>query len=192
MKKIILVFSLLLVFTMYTSDEVGALSCVGPYPPEEAIHKADIALITKVTDIKEGTKRTVQADVLHELKGFKGEHVTFYEDSSWGDKTMIVGRTYLLFLEKNGNRYDMPLCSSTKNITGTDIEALVVSLSEEVAKEETKEETKPVPTLTTEEPNDEPEKDTEKKSDWLLWLGVLTCMITATIVGIILVQTKKK
>ena len=54
MKKIMVLFSFFLLFNLFHFENAKALSCATPPRSEAAVHKYDIVIIAKVTNIQEG------------------------------------------------------------------------------------------------------------------------------------------
>ena len=128
----VLIFMLILSFLPF--QKTFALSCIEPPPPEVAFHEYDVVVIATVTSMKSPLfidTKLIEADVSLSLKGYNGNTITFAEDQMWGESH--IGTEYLLFLNKNGDRLESPLCSATTRTVGLDRDKLIKTLAAEAS-----------------------------------------------------------
>jgi len=134
MKKHTCALLFVLILSFFPFQKTYALSCIEPPPPEVAFHQYDVVVIATVTSVRSPLfidTKLIEADVSLSLKGYKGNTITFAEDKMWG--TSHIGTEYLLFLNKNGDRLESPLCSPTTETVGLDRDNLIKTLAAEAS-----------------------------------------------------------
>ena len=162
----VLIFVLLLSFLPF--QKTFALSCIEPPPPEVAFHEYDVVVIATVTSMKSPPfidTKLIEADVSLSLKGYNGNTITFAEDKMWGESH--IGTEYLLFLNKNGDRLESPLCSPTTETVGLDRDNLIKTLAAEAS--------------TIQEENIYTPKESVFSWGWILLFSIIFVMIATLI-----------
>ena len=182
----VLIFVLLLSFLPF--QKTFALSCIEPPPPEVAFHEYDVVVIATVTSMKSPLffdTKLIEADVSLSLKGYNGNTITFAEDKMWG--TSHIGTEYLLFLNKNGDRLESPLCSPTTETVGLDRDNLIKTLAAE-ANTIQEENTLAAEASTIQEENIYTPEESSFLWGWIL----ITSIISVIIITVILLKRGKR